>query len=62
MKIIKKGDIAKSREVKQFECKRCGCIFEADSSEYIQIGWTVLGSEFSCSCPTCHREVEKREN
>ena len=57
MKIIKPGDVRKSREVRLFECKACGCIFEADSSEYFQIGWTIRQREFCCHCPTCGREV-----
>ena len=34
MKIIKEGDLNKLKKIKRFECKECGCIFEADKNEY----------------------------
>lgn len=34
MKIIKSGDLRKFKETKRFTCKHCGCVFEADNTEY----------------------------
>lgn len=65
MNIIKQG---KSKEelksilnkTKRFECKTCGCVFEADKGEYIieEYGTTY------CVCPNCGKnafEVKMRE-
>ena len=35
MKIIKEGDLSKLHKVKQFRCLECGCIFEANDTEYV---------------------------
>lgn len=54
MKIIKEGDLSKLLRVKQFRCLECGCIFEANDTEYV---WYDSGmcydSGFKCNCPTC---------
>ena len=34
MRIIKEGDLKKLKKIKCFECKKCGCIFEAEKDEY----------------------------
>lgn len=49
MKIIKQGS---NLPVKTFECECCGCIFKANSSEYI-INKNEGNIEFSCPCPNC---------
>lgn len=56
MKILKVGDLRRLDKPIRFECKACGCIFEADRSEYRHefsqrenVGW------YECECPTCHK-------
>lgn len=59
MKIIKSGDKEKARCVKRFECYRCGCIFEADNTEYE----TKMNFENEyhavINCPTCDARLYK---
>ena len=57
MKIIKAGDLKRLSDVHRFQCSRCGCIWEADRSEY-QIETDFRnGHYFSMRCPTCDRFV-----
>lgn len=57
MKIIKQG---KSKEelkailnkTKRFECKTCGCIFEANEGEY-KFEEDYIYSTYYCKCPNC---------
>lgn len=58
MKIIKQGDLNRLKEIKRFECKVCGCVFEAENTEYRRdysqrenCGW------YASKCPTCHSWV-----
>lgn len=61
MNIIKQG---KSKEelksilnkTKRFECKTCGCIFEADEGEYIEEDdfYTCV---YYCKCPNCEQNA-----
>lgn len=61
MKIIKPG---KSKEelktilnkTKRFECKTCGCIFEADNGEYIEEEGFYSYSYY-CECPNCGKNA-----
>lgn len=58
MKIIKEGNTVKLTKV--FKCKKCGCIFEAGSSEYKgtpQIGVMQGLPCYECECPTCGNPV-----
>ncbi len=62
MKIIKEGDISKLKKTKRFECKKCGCIFEADKTEY------KISSQYNefytyATCPFCGNAYtfEKKE-
>lgn len=44
---------------KRFECKTCGCVFEADEGEYTE---EEYGTTY-CVCPNCGKnafEVEMR--
>lgn len=50
MKILKSGNT--SLNIKRFECEHCGCIFEADDTEYVE-DWRTPKPE--CECPTCHK-------
>lgn len=56
MKIIKQGDLNKLKRIKQFECKECGCIFEADKNEY-KIGSQYNETYYFCVYPTCKNTV-----
>lgn len=59
MKIIKEGKAKEELEkilknTKRFECKTCGCIFEANDGEYEpkMIGYDCI---YYCECPNCER-------
>lgn len=54
MKILYRGEIPK--KPKQFTCKYCGTVFEAEASEYKaadQIAWIHDGISAYCKCPIC---------
>ena len=65
MKIIKQGKTKEELKVilnatKRFECKTCGCVFEADKGEYVE---EEYGTTY-CACPNCGKnafEVKMRE-
>lgn len=60
MTIIRPGNEAAINTIVRFSCDMCGCLFEADSSEYkIQRDFRN-GRYFSCPCPTCKRTVYSR--
>ena len=72
MKVIKQGLSKeqlekKLKQTKRFECKTCGCIFEADEGEYEYEDDYIYSAHY-CKCPNCDqrakevkmREVEKR--
>ena len=54
MFIIKDGDKElaekKRKQTKLFECKTCGCIFEADKGEYFNFCFDVM---YYAKCPCC---------
>lgn len=50
MKILKPGTIEQINRVKRFGCLTCGCVFEADNTEY-QSNWNE--TYYSCECPCC---------
>lgn len=65
MKILKQG---KSKEevdriikrVRQFECLTCGCVFEADNTEYKYQFCQREGDEWwECECPNCGARTSK---
>lgn len=60
MKILKNGSI-KDIEQCKFECKKCGCIFEADEHDTVDL--VFLRNEFyrTCICPCCKNRVYKEE-
>lgn len=51
MKIIKEG--RKPDMTKRFECKRCGCIFEADEGEWFNTNKDYNDPRPSANCPFC---------
>lgn len=57
MKIIKKG--RKNRFfIIQFHCYRCGCVFEADDTEYTSV--SKDGAYYAiCRCPYCDESLRK---
>lgn len=54
MIIYKKGKPTVSNA--KFYCKRCGCEFEADKSEYTKEFYRNL-IIYACECPNCGRLV-----
>lgn len=60
MKIIKKGrrDYLYSKNIIRFNCHDCGCIFEADSTEYTSV--LKDGTYYAiCHCPCCDKRLSK---
>lgn len=58
MKIIKHGKIPEKSTVKRFECRHCGCVFEAENKE------CHYGSQYNehycyCECPECGHSVSQ---
>lgn len=55
MKIIKEGNPkARANVVRRFECRTCGCVFDADGDEYEVVKWYVKDVvEASSICPMC---------
>ena len=56
MKIIKQGNIKKLKESLMFDCNFCGCLFEADNTEY-KIGSQYNQEYYYIKCPFCGRNV-----
>ena len=56
MKIIKEGDLRKLKKIKYFECKKCGCIFEAEKDEY-KCDSQYNEIYYCCACPYCNQMV-----
>lgn len=52
MQIIKPGK--KISTIRRFECTNCGCVFEADESEY-KIVFNYNESHARCKCPCCNK-------
>lgn len=56
MEIIKNGDLNQMRKPKLFACKKCGCAFRADNTEYQsanQMEYCHDGISAKCKCPCC---------
>ena len=61
MKIIKQGSIKKLYKTETFDCDFCGCLFEADKTEYL------IGSQYNeeylyVNCPFCGHTVYKERD
>lgn len=52
MKIIKQGDLKRLDKTKRFSCDACGCIWEANQTEY-RPEWGLNDDVIVCNCPTC---------
>ena len=61
MKIIRNGDMKRIKRVKTFDCDFCGCLFEADITEY-KIGSQYNETYYYSICPFCGRTVYKGED
>ena len=58
MKIIKQGEMEKTTKTVRFECRSCGCIFEANEGEYKYYDAPVAyACEYDAECPCCGKEV-----
>ena len=58
MKIIRQGDKNKILRTKKFDCNFCGCLFEADNTEY-KIKSHYNEEYYYTTCPFCGRQVYK---
>lgn len=58
MKIIRNGDKNKLKQIQTFDCDFCGCLFEADNTEY-KIGSQYNEEYYYIKCPFCGRNVYK---
>ena len=59
MKIIKKGSYEKKTlKIKRFECEHCGCIFEANKTEYKE-SIQYNRAYYYCNCPQCEQNTYK---
>ena len=57
MKIIKAGDVTRMQAIRRFSCEHCGCIFEADRTEYRTEHDFRNDALYVHPCPTCGRDV-----
>lgn len=58
MKIIQEGSEKQLNKIKRFECRNCGCIFEADKTEYKSEN-QYNETSYYCECPFCKRHTFK---
>lgn len=63
MKIIVQGKTKEKLKAilnatKRFECKTCGCIFEADRGEY-ETEEVQIYSYHYCECPNCGQKANE---
>lgn len=61
MKILVQGDKKKLKGIKTFNCIVCGCIFEADNTEY-KLSSQYNESYYYINCPFCGKFVTKKED
>jgi len=64
MEIIREGDrgaaYREERHIVQFFCDRCGCIWNAEETEYHMISTAYNEVYAVCNCPTCgEKDYEK---
>jgi Zn finger protein HypA/HybF involved in hydrogenase expression len=63
MKIIKQGKTKEElkaifNETKRFECRTCGCVFEANKDEYEYEDDYIYSAHY-CKCPNCGQRVRE---
>jgi len=56
MTIIVEGDLNRLNKVKRFSCRECGCVFDADKTEYTAES-QYNETYYKCTCPTCGNTV-----
>lgn len=54
-RVLKEGKVVK--DVRQFKCPDCGCVFEADEDDYTMTMHSHNDFCLESECPTCHRNV-----
>ena len=52
MKILKQGDLKRLDKTRRFSCDKCGCIWEANQTEYRREP-DRNEDLIVCNCPTC---------
>lgn len=60
MRVLKEGNPQKLKETLRFDCKSCGCSFEANKGEYKPADCFQAvhdGLKASCKCPCCGKTV-----
>lgn len=63
MKILKQGKSKEeidriTKQVRQFECPVCGCVFEADNTEYKHHYNQREDTKWlECNCPNCGKLI-----
>ena len=57
VKILKAGDLNRIGNARRFQCEACGCVWEADRSEYHRETDFRNGHYYVCKCPTCERDT-----
>ena len=56
MKIIKQGDLRRLDKTRRFTCRDCGCIWDANQTEYRYESDGRNEDLWICECPTCGRK------
>ena len=56
MNIIKKGDLKRLDKTRRFSCDKCGCVWEANQTEYRHENDRHCDL-IVCSCPTCGNDT-----
>ena len=57
IKIIKPGDVKKTRVFYEITCPICGCIFEVETEDFKKIERQLDGYCY-IDCPTCSSELK----
>lgn len=60
MKIVKEGNPNWNKKPKEFTCRYCGCVFVADSNEYVVDTWRNTKT-YTCNCPCCDNKAYLEE-
>ena len=60
IKIIKQGDLNLLKRTLRFECKACGCVFDADKEDYVfQFSQRENENWYETKCPCCGKTVTR---
>lgn len=54
MHIIKQGDLRRLDTTRRFQCGVCGCVWDANASEYRK-EYDRCNIVYACECPTCKK-------